>query len=319
MELSLICKYQPKLLHEFEINNDLRLLIKTFINIDNLNILFIGNAGCGKTSLIKAIINEYYKNYNTSLINNNILSINSLKEQGISYYRTEVRTFCQTTSSIPNKKKMLILDDVDIINEQSQQVFRNCIDKYSHNVHFIASCNNPQKVIESLQSRMNILKIKSFEDQELLKILEKIAELENITINNDAKKFIISISNNSVRIMINYLEKFKLLDKVIDINIATNICTNIIFSEFTKYTNCCINNQLNDAIKIIYNIYNQGYSVMDILDNYFLFIKTTELLNETLKYEVIKLICKYITIFHTIHEDEIELSLFTNNLNKLLK
>ena len=30
-------------------------------------------------------------------------------------------------------------DDVDIINEQSQQVFRNCIDKYSHNVNFIAS------------------------------------------------------------------------------------------------------------------------------------------------------------------------------------
>ena len=56
---------------------------------------------------------------------------------------------------------------------------------------------------------------------------------------------------------------------------------------------------------------------MDIYDNYFLYVKLTPLLNETHKYETIKLLCKYITIFHNIHEDEIELALFTNNLSTL--
>ena len=46
-------------------------------------------------------------------------------------------------------------------NEQCQQVFRNCIDKYSHNVNFISSCTNTQKVVESLQSRCTLIKIKS--------------------------------------------------------------------------------------------------------------------------------------------------------------
>jgi hypothetical protein len=53
---------------------------------------------------------------------------------------------------------------------------------------------------------------------------------------------------------------------------------------------------------------------MDILDSLFLFIKTTNLLVEDEKYKIIPLICKYITVFHNIHEDEIELALFTNNL-----
>ena len=53
---------------------------------------------------------------------------------------------------------------------------------------------------------------------------------------------------------------------------------------------------------------------MDILDNYFIFIKTTKIISESEKYEIIPLICKYITIFHNIHEDEIELALFTNNI-----
>jgi hypothetical protein len=53
---------------------------------------------------------------------------------------------------------------------------------------------------------------------------------------------------------------------------------------------------------------------MDILDNYFLFVKITDLLTETQKYNIIPIICKYITIFHNIHEDEIELALFSNNI-----
>ena len=57
---------------------------------------------------------------------------------------------------------------------------------------------------------------------------------------------------------------------------------------------------------------------MDILDNYFLFVKNTDIISEDEKYEVIPIICKYITVFHNIHEDEIELALFTNNLSKIL-
>ena len=49
-----------------------------------------------------------------------------------------------------------MLDDIDLINDQSQQVFRNCIDKYSHNVHFIASCSNIQKVIDSISKKANV-------------------------------------------------------------------------------------------------------------------------------------------------------------------
>ena len=65
---------------------------------------------------------------------------------------------------------------------------------------------------------------------------------------------------------------------------------------------------------MIYSIYDKGYSVMDILDNYFLFTKTTTLFTEEQKYLIIPIICKYITVFSCIHEDETELALFSNNL-----
>lgn len=318
MNDSLIFKYSPTLIANLEINQSTKELLKTFIEMDNLNILFLGDSGSGKSTLIKVIINEYYKDYPSNLINNNILTINSLKEQGISYYRTEVKTFCQTTSRIPNKKKFLILDDIDIINEQSQQVFRNCIDKFSSNVNFLASCINPQKVIDSLQSRINIIKLNQFSNNQLENILNNISKNENIEIDKNSKNFIISVSNHSIRILINYLEKFKLLKQKVNLDLAHKVCTNILFINFDNFTDFCKKNDLTSAIKIILDIYNQGFSVMDILDNYYLFIKLTNKIDETLKFEIVKIICRYITIFHIIHEDEIELSLFTNNIISIL-
>ena len=311
-------KYQPLYFKDFESNDEMIDILNTLININNLNILFIGDIGSGKTTFLNATIKEYYKDYTQQQYQHNILHINSLKEQGINYYRNDVKTFCQTCSSINNKKKIIVLDDIDVINEQSQQVFRNCIDKYSHNVHFISSCSNSQKVIESLQSRFIIIKIRPLQKNNLNKIIQKIIDTEHIIISDEAKQFILNVSNNNAKILFNYMEKFKLLNQDIDLDLATSVCTNISFFIFEEYTKFLKNYNLNEAIKILYDIYDKGYSVMDILDNYFLFVKITNSLTETQKYEIIPNICKYITIFHNINEDEIELALFSNNLFSIL-
>ena len=213
------------------------------------------------------------------------------------------------------KKKFIILDDIDIINEQSQQVFRNCIDKYSHKVHFLASCSNIQKTIESIQSRCTLINLKQNETQLLKKIIKRIKVAEKINITKQAENFIMNICNNSIRLLINYLEKFSLLNEKITLDIAKKICTNISFYDFERYTNAWyVNKSLSEAITIIYNIYDKGYSVMDILDSYFQFIKICSIISETNKYKIIHHICKYISYFHTLHEHEIELVFFTDQL-----
>jgi replication factor C subunit 2/4 len=312
-----IDKFQPMYFKDFEIDSKIIDILNILIGMNNLNILLIGDMASGKTSLLNAIIKEYYAGSNQVNYDENVLYINSLKEQGINYYRSDVKTFCQTCSSIKNRKKIVVLDDIDIINEQSQQVFRNCIDKFSHNVHFISSCSNTQKVIESLQSRFTIIKIEPLKRENLRKILLKIKNIENIEIDNAAEEFILDISNSAAKILLNYMEKFKLLNEKITYELAVQLCTNISFLTFEEYNILLRNNKLNEAIKLIYQIYDKGYSVMDILDSYFLFIKNTKNITEEQKYNIIPFICKYITIFHNIHEDEIELALFTNNLIKL--
>ena len=313
-----VYKYQPVYFDDFGKDNNVINTLKSLISIDYLNILLVGDIASGKTSLLNSLIKEYYVGHSPKEYEDNVLYINNLKEQGINYYRTDVKTFCQTCSIIKNKKKIIVLDDIDLINEQSQQVFRNCIDKYGHNVHFISSCGNIQKVIETLQSRFTIIKMLQLKREDLTKIFNQIKEAENIVIDNDAQEFVINISNNTIKILITYMEKFKLLNERITYELAVKLCSNISFCIFEDYIKECLANNLNKAINIIYEIYDKGYSVMDILDNLFFFIKTTSIIDEDKKYIIIPYICKYITIFHNIHEDEIELALFTNNIINIL-
>lgn len=316
MNTQFLKKYQPLFFKDFTIDKEYIELLSTLNKMDALNILLVGNNGSGKTSILYATIREYYnlKDIPTA----NVLLINNLKEQGISYYRSEVKTFCQTPSIVPHKKKFIILDDIDFINEQSQQVFRNCIDKYSHNVHFLASCSNTQKVIESIQSRCTIIKLKPISNPYLKIIFNKIKNAENLKITDAAENFILNICNNSIRLLINYLEKFKLLNLSIDEKKVKEICTNISFYEFENYTNAWyVEKNLQKSIKLIYSIYNKGYSVMDILDSYFSFIKVTNIIKEDIKYKIIIFILKYIAVFHTLHENDIELVIFTNELLKI--
>lgn len=310
-----IQKYVPLKLDDFPLNIQLISLIKSLINMNDLNMILVGSNESGKTSMLNAVIKEYYEgkpNYK-----DNIMYINNSKEQGIQYFRNDLKTFCQTHSLIKGKKKIIVIDDIDTINEFSQQVFRNFIDNYSSNVSFICSCTNIQKVIESIQSRLLILKLEPITKNIMENICNMIIEKENINIDEKSIQLLIQLSNYSLKIMINYLEKFKLLDEKITIDVVQDLCTNINFDLFEKYIYFIKNKQLHDGILILLDLHEKGYSVMDILDSFYIFMKQTNLLNEKEKYEITFVVCKFIQIFHEIHEDEIELALFSYNIYKI--
>jgi DNA polymerase III delta prime subunit len=213
---------------------------------------------------------------------------------------------------------MIIVDDIDMISEQCQQVFRNYIDKYKNNILFIAACSNIQKVIESIQSRIHIVRIHKPNEEDMKLIVDKIIKEESINISSEIRDYIIHFSNQSIRDTINHLEKIYILSDrdfgEISLDQSKKICSTISFHQFEEYIECLKKKDLKKAIMSLYEIHDYGYSVIDILDYFFTFIKTTALLSEDEKYKIIPVLCKYITVFHSIHEDVIELALMTKDL-----
>jgi DNA polymerase III delta prime subunit len=322
-----ISKYKPYYIADFDDEDrpsdgpSMISILRTLLQIDDLNILFIGNASSGKTTLLYSILREYYGLAGTdSIPETNIMFINNLKEQGINYFRNEMKTFCQSHCSIYGKKKVIVIDDIDTVNEQSQQVFRNYIDKYKSNIHFISACNNVQKVIESLQSRLHIINIVPPSIHTIRKRMDAIIAREKIPLDESAKQFLLDKSNRSIRTVINNLEKIHIFsgEDTITREVCEKLCSTISFSQFEEYLRHLRRKELAKAVGILYEIHDYGYSVIDILDYFFTFVKNTELLSEEEKYSVIPVLCKYITVFHNVHENCIELALFTNSVCKVI-
>jgi DNA polymerase III delta prime subunit len=315
-------KYKPYFIDEFSIDIYLKNALRAFIKMDDLNILISGPACCGKTTLLYAILRDYYQLKRTDPIpENNILFINNLKEQGINYYRNEMKTFCQSRCSIYGKKKLIIVDDLDMISDQCQQVFRNYIDKYKNNIQFVSVCTTVQKVIESIQSRLHIMHMEMPCHETVRSIMNEIIDKEHLPLHEDAKEYILTFSNYNVREVINYLEKLFILKKnenEITLVHCKQCVSCISFHLFETYIQCIREQNTIKAIEILYEIYDYGYSVIDIFDFFFHFVKLTTLLEEKERYLILPFLCKYITYFHSIHEDIIEVALFTRDLQNIL-
>lgn len=312
---TILAKYKPYTLKDFYLEENTSKIIQTLFELDDLNILFIGASGSGKTTLLNAIVYEYYGLSKTdNFPESNILFINNLKEQGIHYFRNEMKTFCQSHSNIFGKKKVVIIDDIDTINEQSQQVFRNYIDKYKHNIHFISVCTNVQKVIESIQSRTHIIKLASPQKPQIKQLMEKIIINENILMDDKSKQYILDLCDGSFRLLINYLEKIYILGEPVNMDLCMKLFSNVCFKNFEKYIKQLKKQNLQKSIEELYLVYCQGYSVVDIFDYFFIFLKQTNHLDEMTQYKIIPYLCEYITITNKIHEDPIELALFTNDI-----
>ena len=313
MKKNLIQKYKPQLLTDFFLNNNNINLFNNLIIYDEMSLLIIGNSGSGKTTLLNVLLNEYYKENNKK---NNILFINNLKEKSINFYKNEIKTFC--TNSTFKKKKTLVVDDIDFMNEKKQHIFRFYIDNYKNKINFIFTCTNLQNVIECLQSRLLIYQLDNISKKHILKIYKNIKKKENIIIEKKTENILLKNINNSINEIINYMEKFLIYNEKINNKLLKNLCSNLSFFVFKNYTKeWYINKNFKNAMKIILNIYKEGYSIIDILDFYYIYIKKSKIVNIN-KFKIIKIISKYINIFYTLHEKEIELYFFTNDLINLI-
>ena len=156
--------------------------------------------------------------------------------------------------------------------------------------------------------------MQKFLTEDIKIFVKEIIIKEKIQIEEDVIDFIIKISNNSLNTILHILEKFYLLNETITLNKANQLCLTINFQICEEYFNLIFENKMQKAIEYINGIYDLGYSIIDILDSLYIYIKYSSKINDENKYDIILIICKYIIINTNIHEDNIELAFLTNKL-----
>ena len=302
---SYIKKYVPTNIKDIYLHeNDINFINKMIESKYIYNLILLGNSGVGKTCLANIIANNYYKDIeNKELVKFNTMIVNILIEDGICFYRNHVKNFCITCSHIKNYKKILIIDYIDIISDQSQLIIKNFIEEYSKNVFFILILQDINKINNSVINNCDIINIKNPDYNFLENLLLKINKSENLNIDNSLFNNIIFDSKYNIPCLINNLQKIKLTNNLNDFNVI---------NKYKIYFNYCKELDYKNSIEYILNIYNNGINLIDILFQLNEYLKITKDIDIEFKYKLIKITIEFINKCHNINDDKTDLIYITN-------
>ena len=190
-------RYRPSGLEGYVGNEHIIQKVNIYIeNNDVPHLLLHGDAGTGKTTLAKIIVNAIDCDY---------LYINASDERGIDTLREKIRGFA---ASVGFKTwKVVILDESDYLTRDAQAALRNLMETFSKSTRFILTCNYPEKVIDPIQSRCQTFEIIPPTKKDVAKRLNDILINEGIQFEMQDLAVIVNSGYPDIRRVINAAQR----------------------------------------------------------------------------------------------------------------
>jgi len=260
-------KYRPKTIEDCILPENIKKTFRDFLNKGEVpNLLLSGPAGCGKTTVAKALCAE---------LGVDVYVINGSDEgRFLDTVRNNAKNFASTVSlSSEAPHKVIIIDEADNTTPDVQLLLRASIEEFSNNCRFIFTCNYKNKIIEPLHSRCAVVEfsIKGKEKQEIaaqfFQRLNGILDGERI---QSDKKVLAELINKHFpdwRRVLNECQRYSVSGKIdsgilvhfSDVKV-NDLIKNLKEKEFAEVRKWCVNNLDNDPAVLLRRIYDSLYA-----------------------------------------------------------
>ena len=256
-------KYRPKTIEDCILPENIKKTFRDFLNKGEVpNLLLSGPAGCGKTTVAKALCAE---------LGVDVYVINGSDEgRFLDTVRNNAKNFASTVSlSSESKHKVIIIDEADNTTPDVQLLLRASIEEFSRNCRFIFTCNYKNKIIEPLHSRCAVIDfgIKGKQKQEIATCFFKRLNwiLDNERIQSD-KKVIAELIHKHFpdwRRVLNECQRYSVGGKIdsgilahfSDVKV-NDLVKNLKEKNFSQVRKWCVNNLDNDPAVLLRRIYD---------------------------------------------------------------
>ena len=260
-------KYRPRKIEECILPDNIKKTFLDFLDKGEVpNLLLAGPAGCGKTTVAKALCNELGVDYYV---------INGSDEgRFLDTVRNNAKNFASTVSLASTAKhKVIIIDEADNTTNDVQLLLRAFIEEFSGNCRFIFTCNYKNKIVEPLHSRCAVVEfgIKGKERQEIaasfFKRIKTILDTEGIKYDNKVLVELINKHFPDWRRVLNEIQRYSsggaidagILATFSDVKV-NNLIQNLKQKNFPEVRKWVVDNLDNDSGVLLRRIYDALYT-----------------------------------------------------------
>ena len=263
-------KYRPKTIEECILPTNIKKTFQDFLDKGEIpNMLLTGPAGCGKTTVAKALCNQLGVDYYV---------INGSDEgRFLDTVRNNAKNFASTVSlQATAKHKVIIIDEADNTTNDVQLLLRAFTEEFSNNCRFIFTCNFKNRIIEPLHSRCTSVEfgIKGKDRQAIaasfFKRIQEILVAESVEYDNKVLVELINKHFPDWRRVLNECQRYSVSGKIDSGILATfsdvavnDLLKNLKDKNFPEVRKWVVSNLDNDTNVLLRRIYDALYNALE--------------------------------------------------------
>ena len=270
--MNLASKYRPKTFAEVTEQSLVMTLVKTMCEsktLENRCFLFIGPAGCGKTTTARIIADTLNEGKGEPI-----------EIDAASHGSTEeMRLLMSQASQFPigMKYKVIICDECHAFSSQAWQVALKTLEEQPARTIFIFATTNPEKIPATILSRVQTFKLSKISTKGIKSRLQYVIEQENkegreITYDEEALDYIARLSNGGMRDSLTNLDRCLAFSKDITLENVSEALDLPDYDTYFNLLNSLVKHENEQITKIVDDVYNCGTNFVKWFEGFHSFL-----------------------------------------------
>lgn len=264
---SLAVKYRPTTFDDVVEQNSVKTILKYQLETNTIQhaYLFVGSAGCGKTTCARIFANEINKGQGTPI------EIDAASHNGVDDVRAIIDD--SKLQSIDSEYKCFVLDECHMLSTQAWNAMLKLLEEPPAKSVFIMCTTNPEKIPQTILSRVQRYDFQKISTEGISKRLHDICVMEELAPvpdngYTDALEYIAKLSNGGMRTAISLMDKCLSYSNQLTVQNVVDALGVADYSEYVQLAQAMLTHSTAEAVDVLEKVRNSGKDIKQFVKGY---------------------------------------------------